>query len=109
MGTVRRATALIAVPLLAALTISPAAASGAPGAPPSAPASARSRVGGPQLGSRGVVFNRAAGISAPPSIDASSYIIADADTGQVLAAKDPHGHYLPASTLKTLTSVTLIP
>jgi D-alanyl-D-alanine carboxypeptidase (penicillin-binding protein 5/6) len=109
MGTVRRATALIAVPLLAALTISPAAASGASGAPPTAPASARVRVGGPQLNSRGVVFNRAKGITAPPRIDASSYVIVDADTGQVLAAKDPHGHYLPASALKTLTSVTLIP
>jgi serine-type D-Ala-D-Ala carboxypeptidase (penicillin-binding protein 5/6) len=36
-------------------------------------------------------------------------VIADAGTGQVLAAKDPHGEYRPASTLKMLTAVSLIP
>jgi D-alanyl-D-alanine carboxypeptidase (penicillin-binding protein 5/6) len=36
-------------------------------------------------------------------------VIANADTGQVLAAKDPHGEYGPASTLKVLTAITLIP
>jgi serine-type D-Ala-D-Ala carboxypeptidase (penicillin-binding protein 5/6) len=36
-------------------------------------------------------------------------VIADAGTGQVLAAKDPHGQYRPASTLKMLTAVSLIP
>jgi serine-type D-Ala-D-Ala carboxypeptidase (penicillin-binding protein 5/6) len=36
-------------------------------------------------------------------------VVADAGTGQVLAAKDPHGRYRPASTLKMLTAVTLIP
>jgi D-alanyl-D-alanine carboxypeptidase (penicillin-binding protein 5/6) len=36
-------------------------------------------------------------------------VIANADTGQVLAAKDAHGEFGPASTLKVLTAVTLIP
>jgi D-alanyl-D-alanine carboxypeptidase (penicillin-binding protein 5/6) len=31
------------------------------------------------------------------------------DTGQILAARAPHARYLPASTLKTLTALTLIP
>jgi serine-type D-Ala-D-Ala carboxypeptidase (penicillin-binding protein 5/6) len=31
------------------------------------------------------------------------------DTGQVLVAKAPHAPDLPASTLKTLTALTLIP
>ena len=31
------------------------------------------------------------------------------DPGQVLAAKDPHGHFLPASTLKVLTADALMP
>ena len=44
-----------------------------------------------------------------PKVDASAYVIADAGTGQVLAAKDPHGWYLPASTLKVLTVITLMP
>ncbi|WP_433464577.1 D-alanyl-D-alanine carboxypeptidase family protein [Spirillospora sp. CA-128828] len=85
-----------------ALVAAPATA-----ASPAAPAA--ETVGGPQLASRGIVVNRAPGVPAPPKINASSYMIADADTGQVLAAKDPHGHYLPASTIKTLTALTLVP
>jgi D-alanyl-D-alanine carboxypeptidase (penicillin-binding protein 5/6) len=36
-------------------------------------------------------------------------VVADAGTGEVLAAKDPHGLLRPASTLKLLTAITLIP
>jgi D-alanyl-D-alanine carboxypeptidase (penicillin-binding protein 5/6) len=43
-----------------------------------------------------------------PHVPASAYVIADAGTGQVLAAKDPHGWYRPASTLKVLTAVALM-
>jgi D-alanyl-D-alanine carboxypeptidase (penicillin-binding protein 5/6) len=70
-------------------------------------ASASTPVGGDLLGSRGLV--KPQGIKAPPKTKATSYVIADLESGQVLAAKDPHGRYLPASTLKTLTAVTLIP
>jgi serine-type D-Ala-D-Ala carboxypeptidase (penicillin-binding protein 5/6) len=66
-------------------------------------------IGGSRLAGRGYVWNRAKGVDEPPHIEASSYVIADLETGNVLAAKDPHGHYRPASTLKTLTSITLIP
>src|ERR1700722_14630787 len=67
-------------------------------------------VGGAQLGSKGVVVDNPSH-SAPglPNIKASAFVVADAGTGQVLAAKDPHGLYRPASTLKMLTAVTLIP
>lgn len=44
-----------------------------------------------------------------PDVPASAWVIANADNGQVLAAKDPHGAYGPASTLKVLTAITLIP
>ncbi len=44
-----------------------------------------------------------------PGVAASAFVIADAGTGQVLAAKDPHGWYRPASTLKVLTAISLIP
>ncbi len=64
-------------------------------------------VGGPALGSRGLVAPE--GVKKPPKTKATSYVIADVETGQVLAAKDAHGRYLPASTLKTLTALTLIP
>jgi D-alanyl-D-alanine carboxypeptidase (penicillin-binding protein 5/6) len=36
-------------------------------------------------------------------------MVTDLTTGQVLAAKDAHGKFLPASTLKTLTALTLLP
>jgi D-alanyl-D-alanine carboxypeptidase len=95
--TVPMIVPLSAVCLLAA----PAAAS-----PAAAPL--RDPVGGPQLASRGIVLNKAPGVPALPRLKFSSYLVADADTGEVLAAKDPHGQYLPASTLKTLTSATLV-
>jgi D-alanyl-D-alanine carboxypeptidase (penicillin-binding protein 5/6) len=73
------------------------------------PAHADASIGGVRLAGHGYVWDRASGEAAPPHIEAASYVIADLETGQVLAAKDPHGHYRPASTLKTLTSITLIP
>ena len=49
-------------------------------------------IGGPQLASRGVIVNYpATGAKPLPNIKASAYVVTDAGTGQVLAAKDPHG------------------
>ncbi|MDF0531840.1 serine hydrolase [Tsukamurella sp. 8F] len=39
---------------------------------------------------------------APAGIDSSGWLIADVTAGKVLAAKDPHGRYRPASTIKLL-------
>lgn len=64
-------------------------------------------IGGAELGRRGLVVPSQ--VAPPPKTAAKSYVIADAETGEVLAAKDPHGRYLPASTLKALTALTLIP
>jgi len=75
---------------------------------PVAAAPSRGTVGGPQLASRGVIVDRHAP-HLPSGIDASGWLVADAGTGQVLAARNPHGKYLPASTLKTLTALTLLP
>lgn len=83
--------------LIASVALSGGTAHAEPGTP----------VGGEALGSRGLVTP--AGVKKPPKSKATSYVIADADTGQVLAAKDAHGKYLPASTLKALTALTLIP
>ena len=67
-------------------------------------------VGGGTLARPGVVVNYpSAATPRLPSIPASAYVIADAGTGQVLAAKDAHGQLKPASTLKMLTAVTLLP
>ena len=50
------------------------------------------------------------GATAPPAgLTAAGWLVADAGTGAVLAARDPHGRYYPASTLKTLTLLTLAP
>ena len=72
-----------------------------PTTPPDGP------VGGPAMDGSGVIVG--AGAPTAPNITAASWVVADADTGQILGAKDPHGRFLPASTLKTLTAVTLIP
>jgi D-alanyl-D-alanine carboxypeptidase (penicillin-binding protein 5/6) len=45
----------------------------------------------------------------PEGIDAHGWLVADATTGAVLGTRDPHGRYYPASTLKTLTLLTLAP
>ena len=45
----------------------------------------------------------------PPGVGARGWLVADAGTGQVLGARDPHGRYYPASTLKTLLLLTLQP
>ncbi|MEO8330412.1 MAG: serine hydrolase [Candidatus Nanopelagicales bacterium] len=47
--------------------------------------------------------------SHPPKVLAKSWLIADAETGDVLAAQNEHRRLKPASTLKTLTAVTLLP
>jgi len=67
-------------------------------------------IGGGRLGESGVIVNSVEGdgVSAPPSTSALSYVIADFETGEVLAAKSPHKKLPPASTLKTLTALTLM-
>ncbi|WP_433859070.1 D-alanyl-D-alanine carboxypeptidase family protein [Streptomyces kronopolitis] len=45
----------------------------------------------------------------PDGLSALSWMVADADTGNVLATKSPHRKLAPASTLKTLFAVTVLP
>ncbi|MGW2920971.1 D-alanyl-D-alanine carboxypeptidase family protein [Streptomyces angustmyceticus] len=45
----------------------------------------------------------------PGGLSALSWMVADAETGSVLAAKNPHRKLPPASTLKTLFAVTVLP
>lgn len=65
-------------------------------------------VGGPRLASRGLVLPPGAP-KLPKDLTARGWVLADLDTGEVLAARDPHGRYPPASTLKVLTALTLLP
>ncbi len=65
-------------------------------------------VGGPRLIARGNVVPAGAP-RLPAHITAKAWMLTDLDTGEVLAARDPHGRYQPASVLKTLTSLVLLP
>jgi len=108
VGAVLTAVAAVA-PVAPVASAAPAtsAASAAPAAPAVSPAA----IGGAQLSGRGVIVSYPSAGSVPrlPNVKASAFVIADADTGQVLAARDPHGWYRPASTLKVLTAIALIP
>jgi serine-type D-Ala-D-Ala carboxypeptidase (penicillin-binding protein 5/6) len=105
------AGALLAVLVGAAPgSTSPGGPSTSAGDPSASAAPAGQAVGGPRLASRGVVVNYPSrSVPRLPGIQASAFVVADAGTGQVLAARDPHGWYRPASTLKVLTAVALIP
>ncbi|TWS26477.1 D-alanyl-D-alanine carboxypeptidase [Tsukamurella sputi] len=58
-------------------------------------------VGGGKLAGCGLVVPDGAP-PVPPGIDSAGWLIADVTDGTVLAAKDPHGRYRPASTIKIL-------
>jgi serine-type D-Ala-D-Ala carboxypeptidase (penicillin-binding protein 5/6) len=66
-------------------------------------------IGGAQLAEPGVIVNLGPGVPPPPAMPGASFLIADMDTGQILVARAPHTPRLPASTLKALTALTLIP
>jgi D-alanyl-D-alanine carboxypeptidase (penicillin-binding protein 5/6) len=66
----------------------------------------QSPVGGAQLTTGPTVVADGA---TPPAVQASAFLVADLDTGAVLAAKAPHAKLRPASTLKTLTALVLLP
>ncbi len=66
-------------------------------------------VGGPLLARSGVITLPVPGVPAPPVVGDVSYVVADLASGDVLAAKSPHAWLRPASTLKTLTALTLMP
>ena len=80
----------------------------APAAGPVAADTAPATVGGEQLATAGLVVD-APGADPLPKVSAASYLLADLTTGEVLAAQDPHGRLRPASTLKILTALTLLP
>src|SRR6478735_2424645 len=76
---------------------------------PAPPVAAANVVGGPKLAGAGVIVDKPDSVPAPPDGTEVSYVIADMGTGQILAAKSPHSWLLPASTLKTLTSLVVMP
>ncbi|WP_207842648.1 D-alanyl-D-alanine carboxypeptidase family protein [Williamsia soli] len=64
-------------------------------------------VGGDLLGGCGVVLAPGAA-PAPEGLTAAGWLIADLTADKVLAAKDPHGRYRPASTIKVLLALVVL-
>ncbi|QLY31999.1 D-alanyl-D-alanine carboxypeptidase family protein [Nocardia huaxiensis] len=64
-------------------------------------------VGGKALGGCGLVLPSGAP-TVPEGISATAWMVSDLDTGKVLAAKDPHGRYRPASTIKVLLAAVAL-
>ncbi|MEU9580799.1 D-alanyl-D-alanine carboxypeptidase family protein [Streptomyces chilikensis] len=91
---------------------SPSGTSGptSPGVAKDAPAAgSMSTVGGARLGVPGTqVAPNAGAPELPEGLSATSWIVADAESGEVLAAHDAHRKLAPASTLKMLFADTLL-
>ncbi|MDX3854490.1 serine hydrolase [Streptomyces sp. AK02-01A] len=86
-----------------------ASASSSASASPTAPASPANGNGG-LLYKPGTQVRPAPGAPAPPrDLSALSWLVADARSGDVLAAHEAHLKLPPASTLKTLFAVTALP
>ncbi|MFW0784344.1 serine hydrolase [Gordonia sp. CPCC 206044] len=81
--------------------VAPGSATPAPLPVPSTP------VGGAPLAGCGVVADPASG-PVPARMTAAGWLIADLDSGAVIAAKDPHGRYRPASTIKVLLAMVAL-
>ena len=63
-------------------------------------------VGGAELGKCGIVIPNGAP-NPPADVTTESWVVADLDTGDVFAAKDPHARQRPASLIKTLLSIVV--
>lgn len=69
-----------------------------------------SKVGGELLGRPGTQVNLAGGAPVlPKDLSARSWIVADAESGDVLAAHNAHWRLAPASTMKMLFADTVLP
>ncbi|WP_346428919.1 D-alanyl-D-alanine carboxypeptidase [Streptomyces sp. WAC 01529] len=107
----KAAVLLASATLLTVSTTAPAFADGEPKDKdkPQPPAS-MSTVGGPLLGKPGTQVKLKAGAPVlPKDLSARSWIVSDAESGEVLAAHNAHWRLPPASTLKMLFADTVLP
>jgi len=96
--------------MLSALFTSPAAAEEDTSEKQPSPPAHMSQVGGELLGRAGTQVKLGAGAPVlPKGLTGRSWIVADAESGQVLAAHNAHWRLPPASTLKMLFADTLLP
>ncbi|SDN00115.1 D-alanyl-D-alanine carboxypeptidase (penicillin-binding protein 5/6) [Streptomyces sp. cf386] len=91
--------------------VSHAAPEPSPSTSPSAtPPANMSTVGGERLGQPGTQVNLAGGVPVlPKDLTARSWVVADAESGEVLAAHNAHWRLAPASTMKMLFADTVLP
>jgi D-alanyl-D-alanine carboxypeptidase (penicillin-binding protein 5/6) len=66
-------------------------------------------IGGPRLNSAAIVVGSGKNVGAFPTVNIESFVVADDTSGRILAVKNAHQKLPPASTLKTLTALTLLP
>ncbi|MFJ2957259.1 D-alanyl-D-alanine carboxypeptidase [Streptomyces sp. NPDC087270] len=106
-----KASAASLTALLLGGTVLAGTAQAAPAKPKTpSPPTVMSTVGGDRLSLPGTQVNAAAGVPAlPKGITARSWIVTDAETGDVLAEHNAHWKLAPASTLKMLLADMLIP
>ncbi|MFD3519509.1 D-alanyl-D-alanine carboxypeptidase family protein [Streptomyces sp. NPDC058653] len=115
MSALRKtALTVLAVALLPVLTATPALADDADARKPEdkqpKPPAAMSTVGGTLLGKPGTQVNLAPGVPVlPKKLTGKSWIVADAESGEVLASHNAHWRLPPASTLKMLFADTVLP
>ncbi|KUF17922.1 MULTISPECIES: D-alanyl-D-alanine carboxypeptidase family protein [Streptomyces] len=113
MPALKKTALLVASATLLSLSATgPALADDKPGGKddkPKPPAS-MSTVGGARLGQPGTQVDLKAGAPVlPKELSARSWMVSDAETGEVLAAHNAHWRLAPASTLKMLFADTVLP
>jgi D-alanyl-D-alanine carboxypeptidase (penicillin-binding protein 5/6) len=111
VGPVALAPAAVAAPAAAAPAVACPGQEAPP--PPAAPeetgAPAAQPVPDPALGGLEACGDVVAGGAVvPPEVGAAAFVLADLDTGAVLAARAPHARHRPASTIKVLLALVAL-
>lgn len=106
----KAALSVTSAALLSALLVGPASAVGQDATDDEPkPPTGMSQVGGAQLGRSGTQVNLGAGAPVlPKDLTGRSWMVSDAETGEVLASHNPHWRLPPASTLKMLFADTVM-
>ncbi len=74
-----------------------------------APAASAETLGGEQLAHTTVTVSPTPDAAPVPKVKAATWVLADASTGEILAQKGSHVRRAPASTLKMLTALAVMP
>lgn len=111
MPALRKTTVLVASTALLTLSAAfPAVAAEKPDDDKAKPPGKMSEIGGARLGQAGTQVNAGPGVpKLPKKLTGRSWIVADAENGDVLAAHNAHWKLPPASTMKMLFADTVLP